>query len=85
MLRIVTLYSWRDFSKRISWIGSQEREKITVTMVTSFTTLFLFLMEYLLTLPPRDCKNILLVSKTWDFAVLKLVDYLDWSICIEFT
>jgi hypothetical protein len=38
-------------------MGSQERENITVTMVTSFTTLFLFLKASMLTMPPGDCKE----------------------------
>ena len=54
MLRMVTSYSSRDFKRRINWMGSQDRVNITVTMVTSFTTLFLFLKEYLLTLPTGD-------------------------------
>ena len=56
MLNTVTLYNPRDLSRRMSWMGSQERENITVTMVTSFTTLFLFFRASLLTTLWGDCK-----------------------------
>ena len=59
MLRIVTLYIPTDLRRRISCMGSQEMENISVTIVTNVTTLFLFFMLSRLMCPPADvCKKI---------------------------
>jgi hypothetical protein len=42
MLSTVVGYSWQALMRRMMWIGSQERAKAMVTVVTSFTTRFRF-------------------------------------------